>query len=183
MHEPVTATRNQPIKLEPFGDAHLDGVARLLADPDVLRFTRVPEPVPSGFPRKWLARYEAGRKDGSGEAFAAVDADGEFLGLALVPRIDRDAREIELGYIVASGARGRGVATEMLRRLTQWAFETGALRAYLIIDIANTASLRVAQRCGYVREGLLRSIHVKQQIRTDATVWSCLPSDLRRRAA
>jgi RimJ/RimL family protein N-acetyltransferase len=162
----------------PLAEEHLDDVAALVDDPEVLRHTRVPEPPPPDFARQWLERYEEGRRDGTREAFAAVDAAGRFLGLALAPQIDRAGREVELGYIVAPHARGRGVATAMLEELTRWAFaEAEALRIYLIIDVENGASSRVAQRCGYVREGVMRSTHLKDDIRVDATLWSRLPSD------
>jgi RimJ/RimL family protein N-acetyltransferase len=166
------------VRLVPLDETHLAEVAGMLGDPDVLRFTRVPEPTPRDFPRQWLARYEEGRRDGTREAFAAVDADGRFLGLALAPEIDRDARELELGYIVAPAVRGRGAATEILGQLTRWALgEAGALRVRLVIDVANAASQRVAERCGYVREGVMRSIHFKGDVRIDAELWSRLPSD------
>jgi RimJ/RimL family protein N-acetyltransferase len=35
----------------------------------------------------------------------------------------------------------------------------------------------VAERCGYVHEGTLRSSHLKQGIRIDAELWSRLPAD------
>jgi RimJ/RimL family protein N-acetyltransferase len=166
------------LRLEPLGTRHLDAMDALARDPDVLRFTRVPEPAPPGFARNWLARYEAGRRAGSAEGFAAIDAGGAFLGLALAPDIDVEGRQLELGYIVAPAARGRGVATAILGRLTRWAFaDTGALRAYLLIETGNVASLRVAERCGYVQEGVLRSVHLKQDRRADLTLWSRLPSD------
>jgi RimJ/RimL family protein N-acetyltransferase len=166
------------VRLEPLSARHLDDLDALAHDPDVLRFTRVPEPVPPGFARTWLARYEAGHRDGTAEGFAAVGPDGTFLGLALAPDIDVEGRQLELGYIVAPSARGRGVATAILRRLTRWAFdEAGALRAYLLIETGNTASLRVAERCGYVQEGVLRSLHLKQNRRADVSIWSRLPSD------
>jgi RimJ/RimL family protein N-acetyltransferase len=166
------------VRLVPLDETRLADVAGLLGDPDVLRFTRVPEPTPSDFPRQWLARYDAGRRDGTREAFAAVDVDARFLGLALAPEIDREAREVELGYIVAPAARGRGTATAILGLLTLWAFaEAGALRIRLVIDVANAASARAAERCGYVREGVMRSIHLKGETRIDAELWSRLPSD------
>jgi RimJ/RimL family protein N-acetyltransferase len=165
------------MRLELLDERHLGAVAALLDDPDVLRFTRVPEPAPPGFERQWLARYQAAREDGSAEAFAAIDDDGTFLGLALAPEIDREGAEMELGYITAPAARGRGVASEMLRALTAWAFEQGAQRIYLIINVDNAASERVAARCGYTREGVMRSIHLKQGMRTNAALWSRLPSD------
>jgi RimJ/RimL family protein N-acetyltransferase len=165
------------VRLEPLTERHLDDMLALLADPEVLRFTRVPEPPPADFARTWIERYESARVKGTAEAFAALDDDGTFAGLALAPQIERQSGEVELGYITAPAARGRGVAVWMLRELTSWAFANGALRIVLIIDVANGASEKVAERCGYTREGVLRSIHVKQDVRVDAAVWSRLPTD------
>jgi RimJ/RimL family protein N-acetyltransferase len=166
------------VRLEPLDARHVGDLEALVADPDVLHFTRVPEPPPPGFAASWVERYERGRDAGTHFGFAAVDDDGTYLGLALAPTFDREAREVELGYIVAPAARGRGVATEIVRALTRWAFEElGALRAYLLIDDTNTASLRVAERAGYVHEGVMRSVHLKQGRRIDQAVWSRLPSD------
>jgi RimJ/RimL family protein N-acetyltransferase len=167
-----------PVRLELLNQGHLAAVAAIVADPDVLRFTRVPEPTPPDFPRQWLAIYEAGRRDGTREAFAAVDGGGRLLGLALAFGIDRTEGEVELGYIVAPDARGRGVGTAILRALTDWAFaEAGALRIRLIIETVNEASLKVAERCGYVREGVLRSLYFKDGRRIDAVLLSRLPAD------
>ncbi|HEX6622045.1 MAG TPA: GNAT family N-acetyltransferase [Solirubrobacteraceae bacterium] len=166
------------VSLRPLAAEHLDDVTALFDDPDVLRFTRLPVPPPPGYARQWLDRYEAGRLDGTREAFAAVDDDGRFVGLALAVDIDREGREVELGYITAPSARGRGVATGMLDELTRWAFdELGALRITLIIDVENRASSRVAERCGYVLEGVMRSSYLKGDVRVDAGLWSRLPTD------
>lgn len=166
------------IRLEPLTDAHLDGVAALVADPEVLRFTRVPTPVPPDFARTWIGRYEAARRDGTREAFAVVDGGGAFLGLAMAPVIDREGHTAELGYIVAPEARGRGVATQALRLLTAWGLDTlGMQRLELHISVDNEPSRRVAVNCGYVLEGVLRSLHVKQGERADTEIWSRLPSD------
>jgi RimJ/RimL family protein N-acetyltransferase len=166
------------IRLEPFGAEHLAELGEMLDDPDLLRFTRVPEPVPPGFARTWLDRYEEGRRDGSRDAFAIVDETGSFLGLALAPRLDREAATAELGYVVAPAARGRGVATDAVRQLTAWVFEqAGMERIELLISVDNDASKKVAARCGYVCEGVLRSLHIKQGMREDTEIWSRLPSD------
>ena len=137
-----------PLSLTPLDDRHLPGMEEIVADPDALRFTRIPEPAPPGFAATWLGRYRGDERVG----FAIEDERGAFLGMALAPDIDRDGREVELGYIVHPAARGRGVATQALVLLTRWAFdELGALRAYLYIDSENVASLRVAERAGYVQ--------------------------------
>jgi RimJ/RimL family protein N-acetyltransferase len=166
------------VHLELLGEAHLGAVGAMLADPDVLRFTRVPDPTPDDFPQQWLATYEAGRRDGTREAFAALDGDSRFVGLALAFGIDRDGGEAELGYIVAPDARGRGLGTAILRALTDWAFAaTGVQRLKLVVDVENPASLRVAERSGYVREGVMRSVPFKNGRRIDAVLLSRLPSD------
>jgi RimJ/RimL family protein N-acetyltransferase len=169
------------VELELFDERHLPDMAAVLDDADVLRFTRVPVPVPPDFARTWYDRYVEGRRTASREIFAAVDAHTrEFVGLAMAPHIDVETATMELGYLVAPAARGRGLGTEILRLVTDWAFATHhPKRIELLISTANPASQRVAQRCGYVREGVLRSLYFKQGEREDTEMWSLLPSDPR----
>ncbi len=73
------------IRLELLDDSHLDDVRDLVADPDVLHYTRIPEPPPDDFAESWIAAYESARKDGTREGFAAITGDGEFVGIGLAP--------------------------------------------------------------------------------------------------
>jgi RimJ/RimL family protein N-acetyltransferase len=166
------------LRLEPFTAAHLPRFAALAEDPDVLRFTRFPDPPEAAFPARWLARYEAGRRDGTKEAFAVLDPrSGELVGLALAVEIDRAAGAAELGYLVGPAARGRGIATEALRRLTRWAREHEGLQALtLIINAENAGSRKVAERAGYVLARVDRDAEVKPGRRGDLMVYE-LPSD------
>ena len=92
--------------------------------------------------------------------------------------IDRDAQEAEAGYILAPWARGRGVAGRALSLLTEWALVELALeRVELRISVDNLPSIRVAEHCGFVREGVLRSVHVKQGQRADMAVYSRISTD------
>src|SRR5256886_10698185 len=133
------------VRLELLAEKHLSSVAGMFDDEGVLRYTRVPNPVPPGWEREWFQFYEEGRREGKREAFAVVDGDdGSFLALALAFGIDREGRQLELGYVVAPEARGRGVATRTLELLTDWAFaELDALRIELWISTSNDASKRV----------------------------------------
>ena len=165
------------IALEPLSLAHVADLDELVADPETLRFTRIPSPVPPGFSRTWIGVYDEGRRDGTKEGFAIVE-DGVFVGIAVVPRIDRTARTAELGYTTVPAARGRGVATAALRLLTDWAFtELDALRLELMIGVENAASQKVAERGGYTHEGTLRSLYVKPGVREDTQIWSRLAGD------
>jgi RimJ/RimL family protein N-acetyltransferase len=166
------------VRLEPLSGEHVEGLGALAQDPDVQRNTYVPSPPPADFGRAWVKRYELGRKEGTREGFAIVDAeDGSFLGIAVAVRIDEEANEAELGYILAPEARGRGAATEALRQLTAWGFARGLQRLELRGDAENEASRRVAERCGYTLEGILRSVYFKEGRRTDMFIYSRLPGD------
>jgi hypothetical protein len=52
--------RVREIRLEPLGGRHLDDVRDLVADPTVLRFIRIPEPLADDFAEPWIAGYERG---------------------------------------------------------------------------------------------------------------------------
>jgi RimJ/RimL family protein N-acetyltransferase len=168
-----------PIRFVPMSREHLPDLRLLIEDPDVLRFTRIPDPPPAGFAETWLAGYESGRLDGTREGFAIVeDPGGELVGVAVAPTINRATRTVELGYVVTAAARGRGIATQALLELTAWAFaELDVLRIELMISSANLGSKRVAANCGYTYEGTLRSAHVKQDLREDTEIWSRLTTD------
>ena len=168
------------LQLVPLAREHLPALHAVVHDPDVLRFTRVPNPPPPGFVESWYAAYDRGRADGTRDAFAVVDGAGDLLGLAVAASINRATRTAELGYMVVPQARGRGVATTALGMLSEWAFDQlGALRLELVINLDNPASKAVARRCGYQLEGVLRSTHFKGDQRQDVELWSLLPDDPR----
>jgi RimJ/RimL family protein N-acetyltransferase len=135
--------------------------------------------VPEGFERKWLALYEDGRRDGKREGYAVVDVEtGAFLGIAGVVDIHPDQNQGEIGYALAPEARGRGIATRALELVTRYALEDlGLDRVELQISTDNDASIRVAEKCGYRREGVLRSLYIKPGRRGDFVIYSRLPTD------
>ena len=168
------------VRLAPLSEAHLAGMRELGEDPDVARFTYVPLPLTDERARSWLGRYVEGWRKGTLAGFAIEPAGGgEFLGFMAIVRYDADAREAEIGYIVAPAARGRGLAARALKLLADWCLgPLGLERIELRIDVANVASVRVAEKLSFVREGVLRSVYFKDGIRSDMAIYSLLPTDL-----
>ena len=142
-------------------------------------YTLVPTDADEVFAARWLQRYVDAWQDGSRAGFLIRGAaDDAFLGFGSIVNLDLDGREGELGYAIVEEARGRGAATGAVRLLTAWGFaELGLERLELHIDATNTASERVAERCGYRRDGILRSVHFKEGRRCDRAIWSRLASD------
>jgi len=94
-------------------------------------------------------------------AVAIVDAqDGRLLGTMQFYRSAPCIHGFELGYIIHDPAdRGDGKASEAVRLFSDYLFETlpDFYRLQLIIEAWNVPSWKLAERCGFVREGLLRS--------------------------
>lgn len=62
-----------------------------------------------------------------------------------------------MGYSIVPSARGRGLASDALRALTDFGWHIPGLdRIVLYVEPWNVASIRTAERAGYVREILLR---------------------------
>jgi len=164
------------VRLQTYAAEHVAAVQAFLSDPEILAFTPVPEPVPDDHAARWLARFDAGRREGSSDAWVVLEDDA-VLGFACAPHLSRTTGDLEIGYIVSPGARRRGVATWVLGELTEWALGWGAVRVELHINADNAGSRRVAERCGYVLEGTSRSTYLKPGRRVDTTIWSRLASD------
>jgi RimJ/RimL family protein N-acetyltransferase len=176
----VTSLVDGDIRLDPLAAEHSAAMDALARDVDVARFTRVPEPVPDDFGTQWAERYTRGREEGTNAGFAIVDAESdEFLGFMGLVKLDLATAEAEAGYVTASRARGRGIATRALRLLSAWAFAEFPLeRIELLIDAANPGSEVVAQRAGYTREGVLRWTYLKPGLRSDTIVYSLLRREI-----
>ena len=82
-------------------------------------------------------------------------------------------------YWVLPEARGRGVASDAVQLLARWALgDLGLKRLEMFIEPENVASQRVAERCNFVREGLLRSRWVAKGRRRDSVVYALLSTQL-----
>lgn len=72
---------------------------------------------------------------------------------------------VGLGYVVARSRQGKGYATEATRAIITWAFQQPAIyRVNASTDVENTASQKVLEKAGMLREGLLRKYIVHPNI-------------------
>ena len=95
---------------------------------------------------------------GEGALYALLSPDEEAVwgGAGLYPRVGPGA--LEIGYWVASGVVGRGLATEATAALTEVAFtHFGVDRVEIHCSAPNVASNRIPEKLGYrhreTREG------------------------------
>ncbi len=88
----------------------------------------------------------------------ADGSEGDFVGGTGLHRISWIVRRFELGYWCRTSAQGKGYVTEAAQALTRFAFDQlRARRVEVRMDDSNERSWKVAQRAGFVFEGVLRS--------------------------
>ncbi len=103
----------------------------------------------------------------------AIVVDGEpagGVGIAIGTDIHR--RSAELGYWLGEAHWGRGIATEAVRAMCAYAFETFDL-AHIFAGVfeENAASSRVLEKAGFALEGRLRKHVTKFGVTMDDLIY------------
>lgn len=84
-------------------------------------------------------------------------ATGRLVGATGLHRPVWSTPKVEIGYWVRTSAAGRGLVAEAVEALQAYAFaELGVVRVEIVTDAENLRSRRVAERCGFRLEGVLR---------------------------
>ncbi|WP_338702097.1 GNAT family protein [Streptomyces sp. Q6] len=91
--------------------------------------------------------------------FSVVEREGgTLLGTATLWGIDHHSRSAHIGLGLLPAARGKGYGTDVVATLCHYGFVVRGLHRLQIETLAdNHGMLRAAERCGFVREGVLRS--------------------------
>ena len=166
--------------LRAWRDSDLEPLVAACQDPEISRWTRVPYPYGSADARAYLLQRHDGLHAGIAAPFAieaAADRD-HLLGSVSLMRFSWRHARAEVGYWLAKDARGQGHVTRAVRLITAWGFRSLALqRIDLLAATGNPASQRVADRCGFTREAVLRSYLQGKEGRQDMVAYCLLAPD------
>ncbi len=82
---------------------------------------------------------------------------------------------VEIGYMLAESHQGRGLGTRAVALLVEKLFrETELHRVFGTVSVENIASIKLLERLGFVREGVLRQHFLIQGRRIDEVVYGLL---------
>lgn len=97
------------------------------------------------------------------ESFFAIAVDGVAVGgIGFVPQQDVERVSAEVGYWLGEAFWGRGIVTDALRAVTNYAIEThGFTRLFALPFAHNLGSCRVLEKAGYLLEARLRRSAIK----------------------
>ena len=95
-------------------------------------------------------------KDNFGHNYTIL-YDGRVVGGCGIKINQHRTFEGEIGYFLDEEVWGKGITTQAVKKLEIIGFkELGISRMVIVMDLGNVASRRVAEKCGYRREGIMK---------------------------
>ncbi len=162
--------------LRPLQDADKPAFASLINDRSI--WLQLTDGVPHPFTPAHADAFFA-RMDVHPPYVLAITCNNELAGLVGAhPMSDIERQTAEIGYWIGAPYQGRGLATGALRTLIPYAFTVlGKHRLQARVFEGNAASMRVVEKCGFRKEGVLRDAVTKDGRILDLHVYGLLKSD------
>lgn len=162
------------LRLRPLEAADLESWCAYLSQPGAVEHTSWAVQSVDDL-RPALAMYNADPPD-SPIRFAIVDvAAGRLAGTIGFHTISSINRTAEIAYDLHPDYWGRGIATAACLACLDWGFsQRGYVRIQATVLDTNRASARVVEKCGFVREGLLRRYRMVRRQPRDFWIYSVL---------
>ena len=135
---------------------------------------RFPRPYTLAVAQHWTSR---GHVDFGGENWAITLDDVAVGGCGLHRGQGQFGCAVEIGYWLGEPYWGRGVASQVVRVLTESAFTLpGVVRVFAGVHADNPASIRVLEKNRFVREGVLRKSALKAGVPVDRVIYAKIGS-------
>ena len=132
--------------------------------------------VTKGFVQYLLGCYENPKNYCWG--IVLKDESPEPVGMISVVSMNEEVGSVQIGYCLSRAHWGRGIMTEALGAVIDFAFNAlGAQRVEARHDVNNPASGAVMRKCGMVYEGTLRRADKNNQGICDAAYYSILRNE------
>lgn len=95
---------------------------------------------------------------GTYHPFVIIDEDESIIGYIDIKNIDMKIPKAEIGYFIDHNFVSKGIITNAVKNISDYFFEKMKFeKLFLRAHSENTASRKVAEKCGFKVEGVLRS--------------------------
>ena len=110
----------------------------------------------------------------------AIEVRGEAVGgIGLELGSDIERRSAEIGYWLGEAFWRKGITTAAVRAMTSYGFEALDLTRICAVPFASSStSIRVLEKCGYVREGTMRRSAIKEGVVIDQVLYALTDEDV-----
>jgi RimJ/RimL family protein N-acetyltransferase len=145
--------------LRPWAAKDAGALARAHEDPAMRRWL-LTHLDGEGAALRWIEAQERAWASHLRCSFAVLEEGGAApVGHVAVSRAQSGSPSAELGYWTAPAARGRGVAPRAVLAVARWALSAGCVPRLTRIELlhaeGNSASCRVAEKCGFALDQVL----------------------------
>jgi ribosomal-protein-serine acetyltransferase len=124
----------------------------------------------------FIGRARALEVEDSGLSRGIVD-DGRLVGVVGIT-VDEANHSAEIGYWLDEAACGKGIATAAVATIVDFGFDRWQLmRVEIRADVENRPSCAVAERLGFLFEGVMRQAYLVGERYSDDALYSMLSSD------
>jgi ribosomal-protein-alanine N-acetyltransferase len=160
--------------LRPWRAADADSLVRHANNSNVARHLRDRFPHPYTKAHATAFLVDCLRTDSASSL--AIEVDGQAVGgIGYVRGTDVERYSAEVGYWLGQDHWRRGIVTDALRLLTTHLFEeVQLLRLFALPMAGNDGSIRVLEKAGYEREGLMRASCVKYGAPQDQLLFAAV---------
>jgi ribosomal-protein-serine acetyltransferase len=105
----------------------------------------------------------------------------KIVGTIGLHNLNEANKSVQLGYWLAKGAQGKGIATRCTRVLMDYAFNDLNLnRVQINCNVENTKSRAIPERLGFKLEGVQRQVELLNDELKDWAVYAMLKEDWRK---
>jgi [ribosomal protein S5]-alanine N-acetyltransferase len=176
---PTPTLQTARLLLRPFVESDADAIYALQSNARVLRYWDSPPWTEYSRAAEFIAACRKMEEDGSGTRFAVETRSGNsFVGWCSIFQWNPVYRSLGIGYCFDEPVWGKGYATEAVRAVLHWAYESLDLnRVEAELDTRNAASARVLEKLGFEREGLRREDCIVSGEVSDSWIYGLLKRD------
>ncbi|MFI6486513.1 GNAT family N-acetyltransferase [Streptomyces sp. NPDC050564] len=160
--------------LRPFTEDDASGIAEIIEDPEVIRFTGEPS---NELTLERLRSWYGSRSAQTDRLDLAVTdrATGELVGEVVLYEWNPAGRSCTFRTLIGPRGRGRGLGTEAARLIVGHGFEQlGLHRIELELYSYNHRARHVYDKVGFVEEGVRRQTEMRDGVWVDETIMSIL---------
>lgn len=170
----------EKVRIRAMEASDMEAVLRWMNDPEIVRSLGTRLPISRDEQEEW---YQRTIKDKSKKKMIIETPDGQAVGQVSLMNIDWRNRSAEVGITIGEkDCWGQGLAADAMITVMRFAFyEWNLHRIWLEVVEYNERAIRLYERLGFVRDGLLREAAFAGNRYWDKVVMSILKPELEAR--
>jgi RimJ/RimL family protein N-acetyltransferase len=170
----IVATENPRICLRPWNTGDHESLVR--HGNNRLVWRNLTDMFPHPYTHEDAVEWVGIASNPGASIFLAIDLEGEAIGgVGVIARDGNDFHTGQFGYWLGQKHWGQGVATQSARALKNHAFSGGRFKRLEAPVFAwNPRSMRVLEKVGFIKEGILRKSVLKDGQLIDSVMYAAV---------